>query len=81
MRYRLGEATALRYARVGLAPQNSISAIHFLAMKQLRKVRGKSTTYKKDVLRKGGNYEQKEYNDVKPLKAKDDLKCYFKVQM
>jgi len=63
--------------------QNSIAAIHFATMKQLRDAaesyfvnRGRSSTSKKEYSPKASNFEQKPESDVKPPRSKESVICY-----
>ncbi|KPU81840.1 uncharacterized protein Dana_GF26695, partial [Drosophila ananassae] len=86
VRYSLSEAAVIRYVRAGLQHrelQNSIAAIHFSTMKQLRDAaesyfvnRGRTTANKKEFVPKYNNFEMKQDSDVKTAKPKDLKTCF-----
>ncbi|XP_043068710.2 uncharacterized protein [Drosophila bipectinata] len=86
VRYTLSEAAVIRYVRAGLQHrelQNSIAAIQFSTMKQLREAaesyfvnRGRALTNKKEFVPKFTNIETKQDGDTKPAKSKDAKTCF-----
>ncbi|XP_070854122.1 uncharacterized protein [Drosophila suzukii] len=86
VRYKLSEAAIIRYVRAGLQHrelQNSIAAIHFATMKQVRDAaesyfvnRCRPNTNKKEYSPKASNFEQKPDSDVKPPRTKESVICY-----